>query len=95
MDSIELPANSSTTISLGVPLDQSLLRIGPLSESGMAVAIRARQNERVVTPRTQQVLHRLGKGIRLRIQGESLLRVRTHDGSAVTVRLGNTSLRSK
>lgn len=61
------------------------LRIGPLSDPDQALAVWVSHNGQHHAPESTHVRHRVGDGIQLRVRGESLLRVRVHGQTSITV----------
>ena len=67
------------------------LKVGPLGEGQQALALWVSHNGVHQSPESRHVRHRVGDGIRLRMRGESLARIRVHGAAPVTVQSGQNS----
>jgi hypothetical protein len=84
-ETTELKADTEGEWALGHLGVKGELRIGPLSDPDQALAVWVSHNGQHLAPESRHVRHRVGDGIKLRVRGESLLRVRVHGKAAVTV----------
>jgi len=90
---IEIPSDSQLDLPLEFTDSQGTLHVGPLPETGHALALRVSQDDRHIPPQSRHVRHQIGDGIQVRVRGESLLRVRVHGAAPVHARAGDQSVR--
>jgi hypothetical protein len=83
VQSIEIPGDSEGEVALTLQDDKGLLKVGPLSGSDQALAVWVGHNGVHQAPQSRLVRHRVGDGIRLRVRGESLIRLRVHGAAPV------------
>ncbi|MEC7242503.1 MAG: hypothetical protein VXW32_14805 [Myxococcota bacterium] len=89
---IALPSESFLAVDVGEStLERGLLRVGPLQSTNQALGLLVLLDEEISRPSSRLVQHRIGEGLRLRVKGESLLRVKTYGGATVVARGGGES----
>ena len=91
---LEIPANQRISLDHELVEKTNLVRIGPLKSTEHSLAVHTMWNGEVYKPINTQVRHRIGGGITLRVQGESLLRIKAHGPvGSVRVRADDDAIR--
>ena len=89
----ELAESSLHTLSFELTPGKHRITVGPLPESGQALAVRVSLDGQLLPPQAEFTVHRLGyTGLDATVAGPGLIRLRLHEHGPVTVQLEGRSL---